>query len=188
MKKILIEVSARHIHLSQSDMEALFGKSYQLKKIRDLSQTGEFATNETLTISTGLKEIPNVRIVGPVRKKTQVEISLTDAFNLGLKVPLRISGDIKNTPGINLISQRGGIKIKNGVIVAQRHIHCNSAEAKKLKLKNRQLISVKVLGERSLTFHGVKVRIGDNYKLAMHIDTDEGNAAGINKKGYGVLL
>lgn len=188
MKKIPIEVSARHVHLSLSDLEALFGKGYELKKLKRLTQASDFAAKETVDIKNGLKTIKNVRVVGPVRKKSQVEISRTDAFNLGVKIPLRLSGNLEGTPGIILIGPKGKVCLKEGTIDDQRHIHCNLKEAKVMGFNKNSVVSVKVEGRKSLTFHNIKVRIGKDYKLSMHIDTDEGNAAGINKKGEGILI
>lgn len=186
--KIPIEISARHLHLSQKDLECLFGKGYQLTKKRELSQPGEFAANETVEVRFNDKKISKVRVVGPVRPKTQLELSLTDAYNLGLEVPIRKSGNLKGTPGILLIGPKGKLNLKQGVICAWRHIHLNPKEAKKLKVKNGEMVSVKVGGKRSITFHNVEIRVGENYKLCCHLDTDEGNAAGIIKKGVGVLI
>ncbi len=185
MKKISIEVSARHIHMSQKDLEILFGNGYELKKLRDLSQSGEFASQEKIIIKNGNKELA-VRIVGPCRKNTQVEVSKTDALYLNLNPPLRKSGNIAFTPGITLINGKKQLKIKKGVILALRHLHCSPEEAKELKLKKNA--SVKVIGDRGLIFEKVRVRIDKKYKLSMHIDTDEGNACGINQKGTGILL
>ena len=187
-KKVPIEISARHIHLCQKDLETLFGRGYQLKKIRKLSQADDFAARETLDIKIGSKIIKRLRIVGPVRKETQIELSITDAVGLGINLPLRLSGNIKGTPGATLTGPKKKLKIKKGVIIAQRHLHCNPKEAKKLKLKNGMSVSIKIKGARALTFHNIKVRIGKNYKLAVHLDTDEGNAAGIIKKGKGEII
>ena len=187
-KKVPIEISARHIHLSQKDLEVLFGKGYQLKILKKLSQADDFAAKETLDIKIGSKTIKKLRIVGPVRKETQIELSITNAFSLGIIIPLRLSGDIKGTPGAVLIKSKKKLKIKKGVIIAQRHLHCNFEEAKRLKLKDGMSVSVKTKGKRALIFHNVKVRAGKNYKLAVHLDTDEGNAAGIIKKGKGEII
>ncbi len=189
---IPIEVSARHIHLSRKHLEVLFGKGYQLTNLRDLphlSRSGLlFAAKETLRIKNGDKEISKVRISGPVRAKTQVELSFTDCFYLGISPPIRKSGDLKRTPGLTLIGPKGKIKIKEGVIVVLRHIHICPDKAKKLKLKNGDLVSVKIKGKRSVTFHNVLIRIDEKFKLVMHIDTDEANAAGISKGGKGYLV
>ncbi len=180
-----IEISARHIHLSQEDLGKLFGKNYQLKKLRDLSQPGQFAAEEILDIQKNERKISKVRIVGPIRSQTQVELSFTDAINLRMEVPLRSSGDLKGTPGITLIGPQGEIEILEGVIVPWRHLHLSLEEGKKLELKNGDFVSLKIKGDRKLIFNKVKVRISKDYKMSVHLDTDEGNAAGILKKGEG---
>jgi len=187
-KKVTIEISARHIHLCQKDLDYLFGKNYKLKKLKKLSQAHDFAAKEKIDMKLGKSILKGVRIVGPVRKETQIEISLTDAFNMGVKSVLRLSGNLKGTPGAILIKGKKKIKIKQGVIIAQRHLHCSPGEAKLLKLKNGIFVSIKVEGKRGATFHNIKVRAKQGYKLSLHLDTDEGNAAGILKKGKGKLL
>jgi len=188
-KKVPIEISARHIHLCQKDLEVLFGKGYQLKKLRKLSQADDFAAKETLDIKIGSKVIKKLRIIGPVRKETQIELSITDAFSLGIiSSILRLSGNIKGTPGAILIKSKKKLKIKKGVIIARRHLHCSLQQAKRLNLRNGMSVSVKVNGKRSLTFHNVRVRVREDYKLAVQFDTDEGNAAGIIKKGEGKII
>ena len=186
--KIPIEVSARHIHLSKDDMEKLFGKGYQLKKMKQLLQPSDFAAEEMVDIKTHFGIMQKVRIVGPLRRQTQVEISLTDAIKLGVNPPVRLSGDLKGTPGIVLVGQKGEVELSEGMIIAKRHIHCSTDEAKKLKLKNGSAVSVKVESNRPVIFEDVAIRVKDDYKLCMHIDTDEGNAAGINKIGEGIIL
>jgi putative phosphotransacetylase len=160
--------------------------------MRELSQLGEFAAEEKIDIQSNLKpktrKIPNVRILGPIRKQTQVEISHTDAIFLKVKPMVRESGNLKGTPGVVLVGPRGKIKIKEGVINAWRHIHCSPKESQKLGLKNKMLVSVKTMGIRSITFHKVMVQVKPNYRLYMHLDTDEGNAACIVKKGIGYLI
>ena len=187
-KKVTIEISARHIHLCQKDLEALFGRNYKLKKLKKLSQANDFAAKEKIDIKVGNKVIKGVRIVGPVRKQTQIEISLTDAFKTGVKPVLRLSGDLKGTPGAILIKGRKKIKIKQGVIIAQRHLHCSPKEAELLELKNASFISIKVKGKRGVTFHNIKVRVKQEYNLSLHLDTDEGNSTGILKKGIGKII
>jgi len=186
-KRIPIEVSARHIHLSQDDLEILFGKDYQLKKLRNLAQHGEFAAKETLDVQIGPRKISNIRIIGPVRKKTQVELSHTDAIFLRVNPIVRDSGDIDGTPGAVLIGPEKKVKIKKGVINTWRHIHCSPKQAKELGFKNGMLVSVETKGTCSLVFHNVKVFVGENFQLCMHLDTDEGNAACMVKKGEGYL-
>jgi putative phosphotransacetylase len=187
-KKVLIEISARHIHLCQKDLEALFSKGYKLKKLKKLSQADDFAAKERINIKIGKGIIKNVRVVGPMRKETQIEISLTDAFNVGVKPVLRLSGNLKETPGAILIKGKKKVEIKQGVIIAQRHLHCSPEKAKLLKLKNGTSISIKAEGKRGITFHNVKVRVKRGYKLSLHLDTDEGNSAGIIKKGKGKII
>ena len=186
--KIPVEVSARHIHLCKKDLETLFGKGYQLKKLKSLAQSEEFAAKERLGIQVKSRKIPNVRIIGPVRKETQVELSHTDGVFLRIKLPVRESGDLKETPGAALIGPKGRIKIKKGVINAWRHIHCSPKEAQELGFKNGMSVSVKTKGICSITFHNVKIQIRSNYRLCMQLDTDEGNAACIIKKGEGIIL
>jgi putative phosphotransacetylase len=188
MKKIFIQVSARHIHLSQRDLDALFGKGYELKKLKELYQPYQFAAKETLDIKVGKKILPKVRIIGPVRENTQVELSTTNAIKLGTKACIRKSGDLKGTPGAMLINKNKKIRIKKGLIIPARHIHCNPEEAQKLKLKNGKFVSIKVKGDRGLVFENVQVRIDKNFKLCMHVDTDEGNAAGIICETQGYLI
>lgn len=187
-KKIPIEISARHIHLSQKDLEALFGKGYQINKLRELTQPKEFVAEETLDIQVNSRKISNVRIIGPVRKKTQVELAQTDIIFLGLDTMIRESGDIQGTPGAILIGPKKKIKLKEGVINTWRHIHCSLKEAEEFGLKDGDLVSVRTKGTSSTTFHNVKVRIGKNYRLCIHLDTDEGNAACTPKKGEGYLV
>lgn len=177
MSKIRIEVSARHCHLSLSDLNKLFGKDHKLKAIKNLSEPGEFAAKETITIKTKGGQIDNLRIVGPIRKQTQVELSMTDCRRLKINPPIKVSGNLQGSLGATLIGPKGSVKIKEGVIIAKRHLHCNPAQAKKLNLKNGQSVSVKTLGERSVTFHDIEVRVRDDFDLSVHLDTDEGNAS-----------
>ena len=188
IKQVLIDVSARHIHLSEKDRDALFGKGYKLKKAKELRQKKEFLAKEKIDIENNSRKIASIAVIGPARDKTQVELSHTDIIFLRLKPVVRESGDIKATPGITLIGPKGKVKIRQGVINTWRHIHANYQEAKKLGFKDKDLVSVKIKGNCSLTFHNVIVRLGKNYKLVMHLDTDEGNAAGIVKKGIGYIV
>ena len=186
--KILIEVSARHIHLARQDLEKLFGADYELTKIKQLSQPSDFACHETADIQVGSKKIEKVRIVGPLREQTQVEISKTDAFFLGVNPPIRLSGDLSDSCGIKLIGPNGEVDLEKGLIIALHHIHCTKSEAEELGLKDNDAVAVKIDSGRPVTFYDVLVRVRDDYKLCMHIDTDEGNAAGINKIGAGQIL
>lgn len=186
--KIPVEVSARHCHLSKTDLEKIFGKGHELKKMRQLTLPSEFACEETVELKYGDKKFEKVRVVGPLRACSQIELSKTDAVSLGINAPLRLSGDIRGSCGITLVGPAGEINIKEGVIIAQRHIHCSLSEAKKNKLKDGQIVSVEMSGLRSVVFNNVAVRVKEGYKLCMHLDTDEGNAAGINKLGFGEIV
>lgn len=184
--KIPVEISARHIHLSQEDFEKLFGKSSQMSILSKISQPGQFAAKETLTISNGNNKIQNVRIVGPARKKSYAEISKTDAYKLKINPPVRVSGDLENTPKITVTNKNKKIKIS--VIISKRHLHVSEEQAKQLGLENKQIISIKTKGERGLIFDNVVVRAGPGNWLAFQLDTDEGNAAGIQGKTFGEII
>ncbi len=187
--KILVETSARHIHLSKEALEILFGKNYELSVRKELSQPGQFACNERVTIVGPKSSINNVSILGPVRAKTQVEISLTDARKLGINTEIRESGDISKTAGCEIIGPSGSLKITEGVIIAKRHIHMNFKDAENLGVKNGQIVEVSIESEtRPTVFGGTVVRVSNDYALAMHIDTDEANAAGISGLTYGAIV
>lgn len=184
--KIPIEISARHVHLSQKDLEALFGPGYKLNRMKQLTQASDFAAEETVDIKSDSGVLKSVRIVGPVRQQTQAEISRTDAFSLGINPPINISGNLGKAANIVLVGPSGEAEAK--AIIALRHLHCSVAEAKELNLKDKSNVAIKVEGERALIFRNVKVRVGKEYALCLHLDTDEGNAAGINKTGEGYLV
>lgn len=186
--KIPVEVSARHCHLSKEVLEKIFGKGYELKKLKQLSQPSDFACHETVDVQVGSKKFENVRVVGPLRDKTQIEISLTDAVGSGLIPPTRLSGDLQNSSGAVLKGPVGEAELSEGLIVAKRHIHCGADEAKRYKLKTGNVVSIKVGDDREIVFEKVVVRVKDDYKLCLHIDTDEGNAAGINKISEGEIV
>ena len=189
-KTIPVAVSARHIHLTQDAVEALFGKGHQLTPLKPLSQPGQFAAEERVTLVGPKRQIERVRVLGPTRSKNQVEISRTDEFFLGLDAPIRASGDIDNTPGITLIgADDRSLTIDKGVICAWRHIHMTPDDAKEFGVNNGDVVDVEVgkKGLRSLTFGDVLVRVKDSYKLEMHIDTDEGNAAELSSLDVGEL-
>jgi len=177
MPKIQVEVSARHCHLSQKDADILFSKNYQFKVMKMVSQPGQFATVEELVVK-GPKSEFKIRIVGPLRQDTQIELAATDCYRLGIKPVIKVSGDIKGTPGAILIGPKGKITLKQGVIVAQCHLHVSPSEAKALKVKTSQLVSMKIKGPRGLIFNNVIVRSGPGHKKSFQIDTDEGNACG----------
>ena len=183
-KKILVETSARHVHLSQEDLETLFGKDYQLTHKKDLSQPGQFACQERVTVVGEKKEIPGVSILGPVRNATQVELSLTDARSAGIKALVRESGDIEGTAGCKLVGPCGEVTLEKGVIAAKRHIHLTPADAAEFGVEDKDIVSVKVETDgRSLVFGDVVCRVSDKFACAMHIDTDESNACGGAKEG-----
>jgi putative phosphotransacetylase len=188
MKTIPVGVSARHIHLSPSHIDVLFGQGYHLTRMKDLSQPGQYAANETVTIVGPKGKFDKVRILGPARGNTQIEISRTDAFSLGLHPPVRESGQIEGTPGIKVIGPLGEVELDQGVIVAARHIHFHTSDAEKWGIQNKQSLRVKVNGERPLIFENVIARVSDQYALDMHIDTDEGNAAGVKTGDLAEIL
>ena len=187
--KFLVETSASHVHVTQEHLEILFGKGYELTKKKDLSQPGQFACEERVTVVGPKKELKNVSILGPVRKATQVELSLTDARSIGVAAPVRESGDIAGSAGCKLIGPAGEVDLTEGVIAAKRHIHATTADAEQLGVKNGDIVSVKIdTNGRSLIFGDVVVRVSDSYALAMHIDTDESNAAGCGREQYGEIV
>lgn len=188
--EVLVEISARHVHLSQADLETLFGKGYELTVKKELSQPGQFASNERVRVIGTKGEFPAVSILGPVRKATQVELSLTDARSIGVNAPVRESGDVAGSGACRLVGPAGEIEISEGVIAAKRHIHATVADAERMGLKNGQIVEVEIptANERSLTFGDVVVRVSDSYALAMHIDTDEANAAGMAPNSIGKII
>ncbi|HNY56216.1 MAG TPA: acetate/propionate family kinase, partial [Chitinophagales bacterium] len=187
--KIPIAISARHVHLTRETVDVLFGKDYELTEYKPLSQPGQYAANETVTIVGKKNKIENVRILGPLRPKDQVEISKTDEFFLGVDAPIRESGHLDGTPGIMLIGPKGTLTLKEGVIIALRHIHMHPSDAELFGVKDHDIVSVEVDDEdRPLTFKNVVIRVSNKFKLEMHIDTDEGNAAEIKSGEEGVLM
>lgn len=177
--EVPVGISNRHVHLSEADVEALFGEGYQLTKLKDLSQPGQYACEETVMLVGPKGVIEKVRVLGPPRKQSQVEITLTDSFKLGVKAPLRDSGDLAGSAPITLVGPKGALTLKEGAIVAARHIHMHTSEAEKLNLKDGDKVSVRAKGPRGIIFGDVLVRVSDNYSLEMHVDTDEANAVGL---------
>ena len=186
--KVIVETSARHVHLSAEHLEILFGKGAELTVKKMLSQPGQFASNERVNLVGPKKAINNVLILGPVRKETQVEISLTDARTLGVNAEIRESGDIDGTAGIKLVGPAGEVELTKGVIAAKRHVHLDTATAEEMGLKDKQIVSVKVEGERGLTFGEVVVRVNPNFAPAVHLDTDEANAAALSGEVFGEII
>ena len=188
MEKILVETSARHVHLSKDDLAKLFGEGAELTFKKALSQPGQFACEERVKLVGPKKEIANVIILGPVRPATQIELSYTDARTLGIDAPLRESGNVAGTPGLKLVGPAGEVEVAEGAIVAKRHIHMTPADAETYGVENGQIVSVKIDSERSALLGDVVVRVNPNFALAMHIDTDEANAACAFGKCFGELI
>ena len=186
-KKILVETSARHVHVSREDLDVLFGKGYELTNKKDLSQPGQFACEEKVVVK-GPKGSIKASILGPVRPATQVELSLTDARTIGVPALVRESGDIAGTQGCVIEGPCGSVEIKEGVIAAKRHIHMTPEDAAEFGVEDKQIVGVKLDTERGLVFGDVVVRVNKNFALAMHIDTDESNAACAFGAGYGDLV
>lgn len=179
-KQFIVETSARHVHLTESDFKILFGNEATLTVKKNLSQPGQYACEERVSIVGPKKEISGVSILGPFRSASQVELSATDARSIGLPIVIKESGDLRGTPGCKIVGPKGSLELQEGVIVAKRHIHATSEDAKKLGVKDKDIVSVKInTPERSLIFGDVVVRVSDSYALAMHIDTDEANASGM---------
>mgnify|MGYP002542489479 FL=1 len=187
--QVLVETSARHVHVTQADLETLFGKGYQLTVKKPLSQPGQFASNERVDVVGPKKTLTGVSILGPVRSATQVELSLTDARAIGVTAPIRESGDIAGSGACRLVGPKGEVELAEGVIAAKRHIHMTPADAEAFGLKDRDEVSVKIDGGgRSLIFGDVVVRVSDRFALAMHIDTDESNAGCVAPGTMGTVI
>lgn len=181
--KLPIALSNKHIHLSQADIDVLFGQGYELTHKKDLSQPGQFACEEMVEV-VGPKGSTKMRVLGPARPESQVEVSLADARGLGIAVPVRQSGDTEGTPGCKLVGPKGEVELTEGVIAAKRHIHFSPEDAEAMGIKDRQIVKVEVeTNGRSLIFGDVVCRVKDTYATFMHIDTDESNAAGGPKEG-----
>lgn len=180
--EIPVGVSNRHIHLSEKDLNILFGDNYQLMKLKDLSQPGQYACKETVTICGPKGAIEKVRILGPTRSKTQVEVLTGDCFKLGTVSQPRLSGDLSKTPGVTIIGPRGSVQIEEGLIVAQRHIHMTPEDANRLGVHDGQMVSIQFDDLRGGIYSNVAIRANDESKLECHIDTEEANAMSINSK------
>lgn len=185
---IPVGVSNRHIHLSTEDIHALFGEGYELTHFKDLSQSGQFAANEQLTILGPKGMLRKVRILGPARSETQVEISKTDGFYLGIHPPVRSSGSIEGTPGITLIGPKGAVVLQKGVIIAKRHVHMSPEHAQLLDVKEGDTLMIQTTGERSVIFTDVLVRVHPTFMLDMHVDLDEGNGAGLKTGDFAKMI
>ncbi|MEW9094765.1 MAG: phosphate propanoyltransferase [Clostridiaceae bacterium] len=180
--EIPVGISNRHIHLSQKDLESLFGKDYQLTKIKDLSQPGQYACKEVVTICGPKGAIEKVRILGPVRSKTQVEVLAGDCIKLGSVPHVKLSGDLSRTSGITVVGPKGSVQIEEGLIVAQRHIHMTPEDAKNLGVHDGEIVSIKFDDLRGGIYSNVAIRANDSSKLECHLDIEEANAMSINSK------
>lgn len=185
--EIPIAVSARHVHLSKKDLAILFGEAYTLHKRKDLSQPNQFAAEETVTIAGTKEAIYNVRILGPLRNQSQVEISRTDAIKLGVRPPIRQSGNLTDTSPITLIGPKGSLYLHEGLIIAQAHIHMHPTDAERFDVQDGQFVRVNLRTERPITFEKVLIRVSPSYRLEMHIDTDEANAGMVQSGQFGTL-
>jgi putative phosphotransacetylase len=177
-----VEVSARHVHLSPTDQDALFGVGYEMKILKPLSQTGQWAAEEKVTVK-GPKGELECRVLGPCRKHSQVELARTDAVRLGIEAPARLSGNLAGSGACTLVGPKGSVDLKEGVIVALRHLHISDVEAAALGVKHGERVSVDVAGERGAIFHEVHVRVDPSFRMNVHLDTDEANASGVPMKG-----
>lgn len=186
--KILVETSARHAHVSQADLEILFGKGAALTKKKDLSQPGQYACEERVDVVGPKSTLSRVSILGPVRPATQVEVSLSDTRTLGVPAPIRESGDLAGAAPCKLVGPAGEVELKEGLIVAKRHIHMEPSDAEELGVKDKDIVCVKLGTERPLVFGEVVVRVNPSFKLAMHIDTDESNAAAASGEVYAEIV
>jgi len=182
MYEIPVGVSNRHVHLSQVDLNILFGEGYQLTKLKDLKQPGQYACKETVTICGPKGAIEKVRILGPVRSKTQVEVLAGDSFKLGTVAQTKMSGDLYGTPGITLVGSKGVVQIKEGLIVAQRHIHMNTKDAEFFGVHDGEIVSIEVDGLRGGVYKNVAIRANDSSVLECHIDIEEANAMNLNNQ------
>ena len=188
-KTVMVETSARHVHVTEETLEILFGKGYQLTKKKDLSQPGQFACEERAQVIGPKNSFPAVSILGPTRPADQVELSASDARSIGVAAPVRESGDIAGSGACKLVGPKGEVELKEGVIVAKRHIHMTPEDAENYGVKDKQVVSVKIDSpERSLVFGDVVVRVSPKFKLAMHIDTDESNAVMAGRDATGVIV
>lgn len=177
--KLPIALSNKHIHLGQEDLDVLFGKGYELTVKKDLSQPGQYACEERVDIVGPKGTLKGVRVLGPVRGRTQIEVSISDAFKLGVTPVVKNSGDVEGTPGAKIVGPKGEVELKDGVMVAARHIHMHTTDGEKFGVKDGDIVKVKTEGMRAVIFENVLVRVKENFALEMHVDIEEGNAAGV---------
>jgi putative phosphotransacetylase len=186
--KVPVGLSNKHLHISVEDLETLFGKGYELTPFKPLKQPGQYASNEKVDIVGPKGVLEGVRILGPARKETQVELAMTDARAIGINAPVKESGKLDGTPGVKLIGPLGETEIDHGAIVALRHVHLSSDQAKEAGVVDKQMISIRFDGERGLVFDNVLVRSGEGHDSEIHLDTDEGNAAGLKSGDLGEII
>ncbi len=185
--KVLVETSSRHVHVTKEDLETLFGAGAVLHNKRDLSQPGQFLTEEKVDIVGPKRTIANVSILGPERPATQVEVSLTDARTLGISAPIRESGDVAGSAPVKLVGPAGEVELKEGAIAAKRHIHMTPEDAAKYGFEDKEIVTVTIEGERAMIFDEVVLRVSEKFATAMHVDTDESNAAALSGTVYAVV-
>ncbi len=184
-----IGVSARHCHVSREDLETLFGPGAKLTEFKPLLQPGEFAAEQAVAVvGPRMRSIEKVRILGPVRRKTQVELALTDLVYLGLEAPVRPSGSLDGTPGIVLVGPAGCLRLRQGVIRANRHIHLNADDARRIGVKDNELVLVRISGDRPVIYHDVQARVSEKFVTEMHLDTDDANAVGVKSGDYAQII
>ena len=188
MSKVLVETSARHVHLTENDIETLFGKGATLTHKKDLSQPGQFACEERVTLEGPKKSIPNVIILGPARPATQVELSFTDARTLGINAPVRESGDVAGSAPLRIVGPAGTVELAEGAIIAKRHIHLTPEDAANFGVSDKEVVCLKVESERTTVFDDVVVRVSPKFSAAAHLDTDEANAACAFGVCYGEII
>lgn len=187
-RQIPVGISNRHVHLSPEHVELLFGPGYSLTRAKDLSQPGQFTCQETVTIVGPKGVLEKVRVLGPSRGRSQVEISISDCFKLGVKAPIRDSGDLEGSASITIVGPAGSVTVPEGCIISNRHIHMHTSDAARLGLRNGDRVSVRAKGPRSVTYSEVLVRVSDNYRLEIHLDMDEANAVGLKNGDLVELL
>lgn len=186
--KVEVGLSNKHLHLKEADIEILFGKGHSLTPTKDLKQPGQFACEEKVDIVGPKGTLKGIRVLGPARPETQIELAMTDARAIGISAPIRESGKLDGTPGCKLIGPAGEVELDHGVIIALRHVHLSPSQAEEAGVKDKQVVSIKVEGERGLVFDNVLVRSGDAHEREIHLDTDEGNSAGLGNNAFGVIV
>jgi len=188
IKSVRVEVSSRHVHLSREHIEILFGEGYELNRHRELSQPGQFTSHEKVVLINKDRRLENVRVLGPPRDETQVEVSRTDSIYLRINAPLKMSGDLDDSAGIVLLGPKGSVELEKGVLISQRHLHISNEEAEKIGLNGRKFVSIRIPGVKETIFKNVAIRPGNGHKFSFHIDCDEGNACFFEDGMVGELI